>query len=64
MIEAEEIRFSTLHLDGESHEWWYHRLVTLDHSIITSYEDFTQRLKDRFNKKDPEIHFRKLAQLR
>jgi hypothetical protein len=64
MIEAKEIKFSTLHLDGEAHEWWYHGLITLGHSNITSYEDFTQRLMDRFDRKDPKIHFRELAQLR
>ena len=26
--------------------------------------DFTQRLMERFDKKDPEIHFRDLAQLK
>jgi hypothetical protein len=52
------------HLKGEAHEWWYHGLVTLGHASITSYVDFTQRLMDRFDKKDPEIHFRELAQLR
>jgi uncharacterized protein with HEPN domain len=36
----------------------------IGHTSITSYEDFTQRLMDRFNKKDPEIHFKELAQLR
>jgi hypothetical protein len=51
-------------LDGEAHEWWYHGLVTLGHASITSYLDFTQRLMDRFDKKDPELHFRELAQLR
>jgi hypothetical protein len=53
MIEGEEIKFSTLHLDGEAHEWWYHGLVTLGNASITSYEDFTQRLMDMFDKKDP-----------
>jgi hypothetical protein len=38
--------------------------VTLDHSRITSYREFTNRLMDRFDRKDPEIHFRDLAQLR
>jgi hypothetical protein len=51
-----------LHLDGEAHEWWYHGLVTLGHASITSYMDFTQRLIDRFDKKDPELHFKELAQ--
>jgi hypothetical protein len=64
MTQVEEIKFSTLHLDGEAHEWWYHGLVTLGHANITSYEDFTQRLMEIFDKKDPEIHFRELAQLR
>ena len=64
MIEADTIKLTTLHLDGEAHEWWYHGLVTLGHSSITSYLDFTQRLIERFDRKDPEIHFRELAQLR
>jgi hypothetical protein len=64
MTEAEEIKISTLHLDGEAHEWWHHGLVTLGHANITSYVEFTQRVMDRFERKDPEIHFRELAQLR
>jgi hypothetical protein len=64
MTETKVIRFATLHLEGEAHEWWYHRLVTLGHSRITSYREFTDRLMDRFDRKDPEIHFRDLAQLR
>jgi hypothetical protein len=51
-------------LEGEVHEWWYHGMVTLGHANITSYVDFTQILMDKFDKKDPEIHFRELAQLR
>jgi hypothetical protein len=64
MIETEAISFVTLHLEGEAHEWWYHGLVTLGHSRITSYREFTNRLMERFDRKDPEIHFRNLAQLR
>jgi hypothetical protein len=41
MTEAEAIKFATLHLDGEAHEWWYHGLVTPGHATITSYLDFT-----------------------
>jgi hypothetical protein len=44
MTKADAINFSTVHFDGEAHEWWYHGLLTLGHSNITSYEDFTQRL--------------------
>ena len=64
MTEAEAIKFSTLHLDGEAHEWWYHGILTLGHANILSYEYFTHRLMDKFDKKDLEIHFRELAQLR
>jgi hypothetical protein len=63
VTQVEEIKFSTLHLDGEAHEWWYHGLVTLGHANITLYEYFTQRLMDRFDKKEVEIHFKELAQL-
>lgn len=44
MLEIEAIKFATLHLEGETHEWWYHGLVTLGHLSITSYLDSTQRL--------------------
>jgi hypothetical protein len=64
MTETKAISFATLHLEGEAHAWWYHGLVTLGHSRITSYREFTDRLMDRFDRKDPEIHFRDLAQLR
>ena len=64
MIEIDAIKLATLHLDGEAHEWWYHGLVTLGHNTITSYPDFTQRLIERFDRKDSEVHFRELAQLK
>jgi hypothetical protein len=53
MTKTEAISFATLHLEGEAHEWWYHGLVTLGHSRITSYTEFTDRLMDRFDRKDP-----------
>jgi hypothetical protein len=64
MTGTKAINFATLHLEGEAHEWWHHGLVTLGHSHITSYREFTERLMDRFDRRDPEIHFRDLAQLR
>jgi hypothetical protein len=64
MTEIEGINFATLHLEGEAHEWWHHGLVTLGHRHITSYREFTERLVDRFDKRNPKIHFRDLAQLR
>jgi hypothetical protein len=64
MTESEAISFATLHLEGEAHEWWYHGLVTLGHNRITSYLEFTERLMERFDRRDPELHFRDLTQLR
>ena len=64
MTETYAIKLATLHLDGEAHEWWYHGLVTLGHVGVTSYLDFTQSLIERFDRKDPELHLRELAQLK
>jgi hypothetical protein len=64
MTETEAINFATLHLEGEAHEWWHHGLVTSGHNHITSYMEFAEGLMDRFDRRDPEIHFRDLAQLR
>ena len=36
----------------------------MGHNTIHSYREFTQKLMERFNRKDPEIHFRELAQLK
>jgi hypothetical protein len=54
MTELEAISFATLHFDGEAHEWWYHGLVTLGHNHITSYLEFTERLMERFDMRDPK----------
>ena len=64
MIEIDAIKLSILHLDGEAHERWYHGLVTLGHDTTTSYSDFTERLMGKFDKRDPDIHFRELEQLK
>ena len=61
---TETYAIKLLHLDGEAHEWWYHELVTLGHNTISSYNEFTQKLMERFDRKDPEIHFRELTQLK
>ena len=39
-------------------------MVTLHHDRITSYQEFVDRLVERFDRKDPETYFRDLAQLR
>jgi hypothetical protein len=64
MTESEAIIFTTLHMEGEAHEWWYHGLVTLGHNHITSYLKFTKRLMERFDRRDSKLHFRDLTQLK
>jgi hypothetical protein len=64
MREMEAIKFATMYLDGKGHDWQYHGLTTLDHNQIVSYIEFTQRLIDRFDQGDPELHFQELTQLK
>lgn len=60
-MEANAIKLTTLHIDGEAHEWWNHGLVTLGNASVTNYNDSMQRLIEQFDKKYPEIHLRELA---
>ena len=39
-------------------------MVTHDHDRITSYVEFTERLIDHFDKKNPKLNFKELAQLK
>eukprot|EP01018_Ginkgo_biloba_P021702 Gb_13478 [translate_table: standard] len=64
MYEEEAIKFATLHLEEVAHKWLYHSLITQGHSLITTCEEFCRRLTDKFERQDPEGHFRELAQLR
>lgn len=64
MIEVEAIKYATLHLEGAAHGWWYHGMVTLQQNQVTSYQDFVDKLVERFDKKDQEVYFRELAQLK
>jgi len=63
-MEMDAIKFYTLYLEGNAHEWFYHRMTTLRHAKITSYVDFTKRLIDRFDQGDPKLHFHELTQLK
>ena len=55
--EVEAIKVATLHLDGEAQDWWFHGMVTLEHSTVTLYLEFTRRLMKRFDHRDPKQHF-------
>ena len=64
MSETEAIKVATLHLDGEAQDWWFHGMVTLGHSTVTTYAEFTRRLIERFDWRDPKQHFVELTRLK
>lgn len=64
MLEQEAIKMVALHLEGEAHDWCFHDLTTLGHAQIVSYEDFTRRVVERFDKRDLKASFKELTQLR
>ena len=64
MSETEAIKVATLHLDGEAQDRWFHGMVTLGHSTVTTYDEFTRRLMERFDRRDPEQHFVELTRLK
>ena len=55
---------AALHLEGEAQDWWFHGMATLGHSTVTTYAEFTRRVVERFDRKDPEQHFFELTKLR
>ena len=61
MPEEEAIKFVALHLEGVVHEWWHHITITLGHDQVNTYAEFTKRLTNRFDGKDPKLNFKDLA---
>eukprot|EP00253_Pinus_taeda_P027462 PITA_27462 len=64
MSEAEAIKVATLRLDDKAQDWWFHGMVTLGHSTVTTYAEFTRRLMERFDRRDPKQHFVELTRLK
>ena len=64
MLEEEAIKFAALHLEELADKWWQHGLVTLEHNQVITYIEFTKRLIDHFNRKDLEINYKDLAQMK
>ena len=64
MPKEETIKFVTLHLERIAHEWWHHEMVALSHDWINSYAEFIERLIDCIDRKDLELNFKELAQLK
>ena len=64
MVEEDSLKMAILHLDGDSNEWWFHGLKALGHYQVKTYGEFVERVLERFEQKDPELSFKKLAQLK
>lgn len=64
MIEEDAIKFAILHLEGVAHDWWHHGLITQGHQNVTTFDDFTGKLFERFDQKYPERYFKELTQFR
>ena len=59
----ETIKIAALHLDNEAHDLWFHGLSTLGHANVTVYLEFTRRLVERFDRRDPEAPFMGITKL-
>ena len=64
MVEEDALKMAILHLEGESSDWWLHSIINLGHDLILSYESFSISLMEIFQRKDRELPFKELAQLK
>lgn len=58
MAEEDAIQFATLHLDGMAYYWWHHGLITQGHALVSTFDEFCQKVLIRFDKKDVEEYFK------
>ena len=49
MKESDAIQFASLYLEDAAYDWWYHGMTTQGHDQVTTFEDFSQRVIDRFD---------------
>ena len=64
MVEEDALKMLNLHIEREASDWCFHGLRTLGHYHILSYEVLSNALIERFERKDPELPFKELAQLK
>ena len=60
MKKSDAVQFKSLHLGDTTYNWWYHGMTTQGHEQVTIFDDFSQRVIDRFNLKDDEEYFKEL----
>ena len=64
MVEEDALKMTILHHEGEASDWSFHGTINLGHGNILSYEGFSHALMERFERKDPKLPFKELAQLK
>ena len=64
MVEEDALKMTILCLEGKAIDWWFHGIRNLVHDHILSYECFSNVLMEIFERKDPELPFKELAQLK
>ena len=64
MAERDAIKFSALNLYQESIYWWFHGIKTLGHDQVVTYKEFTRKLTEIFDRRNPDISFWDLAHIR
>ena len=64
MTEEEALQFSVILLGGAAHDWWTQGHISLGHKDVKSYEEFSQKLMNQFDKKDTEWYFQELTHLK
>ena len=57
MVEEDALKMVILHIEGDANDWWFHGINTLGYDQISSYEDFSNALVERFYRKYPGIPF-------
>ena len=64
MVEEDTLKMAILCIEGEAIDWWLHGLRTLGHHHILYYEGFSNALMEIFERKDPELPFKEIVQLK
>ena len=54
MKESDVVQIASLHLEDAAYDWWYHGMTTQGHDQVTTFDDFSQRVIDRFDLKDDD----------
>ena len=57
MEKMDAIKLESLHIDGEAIDGWFHGMNTLFHGQVVTYEEFSRKLIERFDQRDPDIYF-------